>query len=153
MTTFLKNQTNWKAKQFTRYSFEEIEQIFNTVYKEVHTFVPIGTEVESERTKRAGQNLQQESSKKQKTGKASESAEEQKDKEADELSQEELQQMMIIVPEQGMNVEALQTEEGLSEAWIWLKRSSIQQNQTNDKERRNGLKLKRLFEPDNNYTL
>ncbi|GKD02100.1 hypothetical protein Tco_1177074 [Tanacetum coccineum] len=54
MTTFLKNQTNWKAKQFTRYSFEEIEQIFNTVYKEVHTFVPIGTEVESERTKRAG---------------------------------------------------------------------------------------------------
>ncbi|GJZ87433.1 putative ribonuclease H-like domain-containing protein [Tanacetum coccineum] len=65
-------------------------KIFNTVYKEVHTFVPMGTEVESERTKRAGQNLQQESSKKQKTGEASESAKEQKEKEADELSQEEL---------------------------------------------------------------
>ncbi|GKC58388.1 hypothetical protein Tco_1085986 [Tanacetum coccineum] len=78
--------------------------IFNTVYKEVHTFVPMGTEVESERTKRAGQNLQQESSKRQKTSEASELVVEQKDKEADELSQEELQQMMIIVPKQGMNI-------------------------------------------------
>ncbi|GJT32246.1 putative reverse transcriptase domain-containing protein [Tanacetum coccineum] len=33
-----------------------------------------------------------------------------RDKEVDELSQEELQQMMIIVPEQRMNVEALQTK-------------------------------------------
>nr|GFA27572.1 hypothetical protein [Tanacetum cinerariifolium] len=32
------------------------------------------------------------------------------DKEAHELSQEELQQMMIIVPMQGMNIEALQTK-------------------------------------------
>ncbi|GJS40831.1 xylulose kinase-1 [Tanacetum coccineum] len=43
------------------------------------------------------------------TGESSEPAEEPKDKE-EELSQEELQQMMIIVPEQGMNVEALQTK-------------------------------------------
>ncbi|GJW22331.1 hypothetical protein Tco_0032953 [Tanacetum coccineum] len=40
----------------------------------------------------------------------SELAEELRDKEADELSQEELQQMMIIVTEQGMNVEALKTK-------------------------------------------
>ncbi|GJU45959.1 hypothetical protein Tco_1203225 [Tanacetum coccineum] len=33
-----------------------------------------------------------------------------RNKEVDELSYEELQQMMIIVPEQGMNVEALQTK-------------------------------------------
>ncbi|GJW07517.1 hypothetical protein Tco_1569940 [Tanacetum coccineum] len=37
-------------------------------------------------------------------------AEEPRVKEANELSQEELQQMMIIVLEQGMNVEALQTK-------------------------------------------
>ncbi|GJT58467.1 hypothetical protein Tco_1002000 [Tanacetum coccineum] len=57
----------------------------------------------------AEEELDQESSKRQKTGESSELAEEPRDKEADELSQEELQQMMIIVPEQGMNVEALQT--------------------------------------------
>nr|GEZ98516.1 hypothetical protein [Tanacetum cinerariifolium] len=51
-------------------------------------------------------------SKRQKTGESSELAEELRDKEADELSQEELQQMMIIVLEQGMNIEALQIKEG-----------------------------------------
>ncbi|GJX81281.1 hypothetical protein Tco_0329430 [Tanacetum coccineum] len=58
----------------------------------------------------AEEELDQESSKRQKTGENSELAEEPRDKEADELSQEELQQMMIIVPAQGINVEALQTK-------------------------------------------
>ncbi|GJU73724.1 hypothetical protein Tco_1265129 [Tanacetum coccineum] len=58
----------------------------------------------------AEEELDQESSKRQKTGESSELAEEPKDKEADELSHEELQQTMIIVPEQGMNVESLQTK-------------------------------------------
>ncbi|GJT91146.1 hypothetical protein Tco_1079991 [Tanacetum coccineum] len=48
--------------------------------------------------------------KRQKTDEGLELAEEPRDKEADELSQEDLQQMMIIVPEKGMNVEALQTK-------------------------------------------
>ncbi|GKC86146.1 hypothetical protein Tco_1141863 [Tanacetum coccineum] len=57
----------------------------------------------------AEEELVQESSKRQKTGESSVSAKEPKDKE-EELSQERLQQMMIIVLEQGMNVEALQTK-------------------------------------------
>ncbi|GJS69387.1 putative reverse transcriptase domain-containing protein, partial [Tanacetum coccineum] len=43
-------------------------------------------------------------------GEGSEPVEESKDKESDELSQEQLQQLMIIVLEEGMNVEALQTK-------------------------------------------
>ncbi|GKB84729.1 hypothetical protein Tco_0957001 [Tanacetum coccineum] len=82
----------------------------------VNTFVPIESEVDragpelaARSSKRdAEEELDQESSKRQKAGESSELAEEPKDKE-EELSQEELQQMMIIVPEQGMNVEALQT--------------------------------------------
>ncbi|GJZ74102.1 hypothetical protein Tco_0638248 [Tanacetum coccineum] len=50
--------------------------------------------------------LNQESSKRQKIGEGSEPAKESKD----EMSQEQLQQLMIIVPEEGMNVEALQTK-------------------------------------------
>ncbi|GJU18441.1 hypothetical protein Tco_1146407 [Tanacetum coccineum] len=52
------------------------------------------------------QELNQESSKRQKIGEGSEPAEESKD----ELSQKQLQQLMIIVPEEGMNVEAPQTK-------------------------------------------
>ncbi|GKA51957.1 zf-CCHC domain-containing protein, partial [Tanacetum coccineum] len=57
----------------------------------------------------AEEELDQESSKRQKISESSEPAKEPKDKE-EKLSQEELQQMMIIVPKQGMNVEALQTK-------------------------------------------
>ncbi|GJY38007.1 hypothetical protein Tco_0424371 [Tanacetum coccineum] len=86
--------------------------------RRVNTFVPIESEVDravlklaAESSKRAAEEeLDQKNSKRQKTGERSELAEEPRDKEADELSQEELQQMMIIVPKQGMSVEALQTK-------------------------------------------
>nr|GEX36535.1 hypothetical protein [Tanacetum cinerariifolium] len=54
----------------------------------------------------AGEELDQGRSKKQKIGESSES----RNKDVDELSQKKLQQLMIIVLEQGMNVEALQTK-------------------------------------------
>ncbi|GKB23695.1 hypothetical protein Tco_0863096 [Tanacetum coccineum] len=80
--------------------------------------------------------------KRQKTGESSELAEEPRVKEADELSQEELQQMMIIVPEQGMNVKALQTN------GVWFKEITKSTEPTDDKEREIWVELKRLFKPD-----
>ncbi|GJX32442.1 hypothetical protein Tco_0242297 [Tanacetum coccineum] len=69
-------------------------------------------QLEDKRLKRAGQEGLEEPAKRQKIGEASGSVQEQSDEEpkADELSQEQLQQLMIIVPEEGMNVEALQTK-------------------------------------------
>ncbi|GKA85119.1 putative reverse transcriptase, RNA-dependent DNA polymerase, partial [Tanacetum coccineum] len=107
-----------KTKQLKGYSFDEIKTLFEITMRSVDTFVPIESEVDravpelaARSLKRvAKEELDQESSKRQKTGESSELAEEPRDKEADELSQEELQQMMIIVPEQGINVEALQTK-------------------------------------------
>ncbi|GJU92920.1 hypothetical protein Tco_1317676 [Tanacetum coccineum] len=108
----------YTLQQLRGYSFDEIKTLFETTMRKVNTFVPIEGEVDRADSelaagslKRAAEEeLDQESSKRQKTGESSELAEETRDKEADELSQEELQQMMIIVPEQGMNVEALQTK-------------------------------------------
>ncbi|GKC74218.1 hypothetical protein Tco_1120101, partial [Tanacetum coccineum] len=102
-------------QQLRGYSFDEIKTLFETTMRGVNTFVPIESEVDravpelavGSSKRDAEEELDQESSKRQKTGESSELAEEPRDKEADELSQEELQQMMIIVPEQGMNVEAL----------------------------------------------
>ncbi|GKE89828.1 hypothetical protein Tco_1567303 [Tanacetum coccineum] len=53
----------------------------------------------------AEEELGQESSKRQKIGESSQQA-----KQPDELSQEELHQLMIIVPEEGIIIEALQTK-------------------------------------------
>ncbi|GJV75591.1 hypothetical protein Tco_1507175 [Tanacetum coccineum] len=100
----------------------------------------------------AEEELAQESSKRQKTIESSVSSEEPKDKE-EELSQERLQQMMIIVPEQGMNVEALQTKEDLVKLWIMVKEKFNSTEPTKDKEREIWVELKRLFEPDTNDEL
>ncbi|GKB62752.1 hypothetical protein Tco_0918938, partial [Tanacetum coccineum] len=118
MSNYLKNMAGYTLRQLRGYSFDEIKTLFETTMRKVNTFVPIESEVDravpelaAGSSKRdAEEELDQESSKRQKTGESSELAEEPRDKEADELSQEELQQMMIIVPEQGMNVEALQTK-------------------------------------------
>ncbi|GJR42215.1 putative ribonuclease H-like domain-containing protein [Tanacetum coccineum] len=92
------------------------QNLFETTIRRVHTFVPMESESEivilelaaGSSKKDAEEELVQESSKRLKTGESSVPAEEPKDKE-EELSQERIHQIMIIVPEQGMNVEALQT--------------------------------------------
>nr|GEX44688.1 hypothetical protein [Tanacetum cinerariifolium] len=93
------------------------------------------------------EELDQGGSKRQHTSKSLDLAKELRDKEADELSQEELQQIMIIVPKQGMNVEALQTKypiidyeiytEGTKKYWKIIRVG----NHTE-------VELKRFFEPD-----
>ncbi|GJY82390.1 hypothetical protein Tco_0495766 [Tanacetum coccineum] len=103
MSTYLKNMAGYKHTQLKNKSFEEIQMLLEKELKRVNIFVDMDAEY-------AKEELDQESSKRQKTSESSKLAEEPRDKEPDELSQEELQQMMIIVPEQGMNVEALQTK-------------------------------------------
>nr|GFB29746.1 hypothetical protein [Tanacetum cinerariifolium] len=88
--------------------------------RRVNTFVSIKSKVDRavpelaavSSKKDAEEALDQGGYKRQKTGESSKLGKEPREKEAEELSQEELQQMMIIVLEQGMNVEASETKEG-----------------------------------------
>ncbi|GKA48219.1 hypothetical protein Tco_0741177 [Tanacetum coccineum] len=118
MSQYIKNMGSHKLKQLKSYSFDEIKNLFKITIKRVHTFVPMKSESERVIPELAAgiskrdteEELVQESSKRQKTGESSEPAEEPKDKEEEELSQERIEQIMIMVPEQGMNIEALQTK-------------------------------------------
>ncbi|GJW35450.1 hypothetical protein Tco_0058370 [Tanacetum coccineum] len=105
MCTYMKNMAGYKMEHFKGKSFYEVKEMFDNVYKQVTSFVPMDSVMEKERTKRAGLNLQEESSKRQKTREGSEPTEELK---ADEISQEDLQQMIIVVPVEEVFVEALQ---------------------------------------------
>ncbi|GJY03182.1 hypothetical protein Tco_0361334 [Tanacetum coccineum] len=132
-----------------------------TIESEVDKAVPKLAAKSSKRV--AEEELDQESSKRQKTGESSELAEEPRDKETPpkppppphmmELSQEKLQQMMIIVPEQGMNVAALQTKDDLVMLWSLVKEKFNSTKLTDNKEREIWVELKRLFEPDTNDEL
>ncbi|GKA48045.1 hypothetical protein Tco_0741003 [Tanacetum coccineum] len=131
MSTYLKSMAGYKHTQLKEKSFKKIPDMA------------------------AEEELDQESSKRRKTGESSELAEELRVKEADELSQVELQQMMIIVPEQGMNIEAIQLINPIIDWEMYTealgslvkeKFNSIEP--TYDKERKIWVELKRLFEPD-----
>ncbi|GKB45600.1 hypothetical protein Tco_0896353 [Tanacetum coccineum] len=112
MCNYIKNMGSHTLQQLKKLSFDEVKELFETTMKRVNTFTPMESDdtvpkvVAGSSKIDVEQELNQESSKRQKIGEGSEPAEESKD----ELSQEQLQQLMIIVPEEGMNVEALQTK-------------------------------------------
>ncbi|GJQ95526.1 putative ribonuclease H-like domain-containing protein [Tanacetum coccineum] len=138
MCNYIKHMGSHTLQQLRGYSFDEIKVLFEATVKRVNTFTLMESDdtvpkVVARSSKRsAEEELGEESSKRQKIGEGSEPAEESKDKESDELSQEQLQQLIIIVPEEGMNVEALQTKYPIID---WE------------------VELKRLFEPDTNDLL
>ncbi|GKA69187.1 hypothetical protein Tco_0775251, partial [Tanacetum coccineum] len=160
------------SERLKRLSFDEIKDLFETTMRRANTFVPMETEIrrgvpelvadssqaavtksaEAGGTKRAAEEeLSQQSSKKQKP---------------DELSQEELQQLMIIVPEERMNIEALQTKyliidwevfedmlktfdrDDLVKLWSLVQERFNSTEPTEDKEIEIWVELKRLFESD-----
>ncbi|GJS78123.1 hypothetical protein Tco_0728004 [Tanacetum coccineum] len=139
---------SYTLQQLRGYSFDEIKSLFEATMKRVNTFTPIKSDVDrivpkiaARSTKRAAEEeLGQQSSKKQKL---------------DELSQEELQQLMIIVPEEGMNIEAPQTKYPIIEREVYTEdlRILVQERfnltePVEDKEMEIWVELKRLFEPD-----
>ncbi|GJX26826.1 putative reverse transcriptase domain-containing protein [Tanacetum coccineum] len=101
-----------RMKDFKGMSYDDIRPIFEKVWDQVHSFVPLDSEEEVQRLKRAGQDVEAKPAKRQRTKEVSETVQEQTDEEPkiDELSQEQENQMVIIVPDEGINVEDLQTK-------------------------------------------
>nr|GEY41100.1 hypothetical protein [Tanacetum cinerariifolium] len=75
-------------------TFEEVKEKFNSIWKQIEDFIPMGSKEEAERIKRKDLSLEQESAKKQK-------ASEEVTKEAkspDEVPEEKVKEMMQLVP-------------------------------------------------------
>ncbi|GJX97114.1 hypothetical protein Tco_0352912 [Tanacetum coccineum] len=96
----------YKMKDFKGMSYDDIRPIFEKVWDQIHSFVPMDFKEEVQRLKRAGQDAEAKLAKRQRTKEVSKSVQEQ----TDELSQEQLDQMIIIVPYEGINVKSLQTK-------------------------------------------
>nr|GEV90344.1 putative reverse transcriptase domain-containing protein [Tanacetum cinerariifolium] len=91
MSNYIKHKGNYTLKQLKKLSFEEIKELFEAIMRRIQDFVLMKREGNKEVSKFAGAGGQL--------------VEEEK-----ELSQEDLQQLIIIAPEQGMNVEASQVK-------------------------------------------
>ncbi|GKB38731.1 hypothetical protein Tco_0883673 [Tanacetum coccineum] len=164
MSTYIKNQEGgYTLKQLKALSFEEVKEIFEATMRKVQSFVPMDSELEVQRLKRAGQDVVEEPVKKQRTEEASGSVQEQTSEEpkAEELSQEQLHQMIMII-RVGGHTEAYQTFDDmlkkfdrydLDKLWNLVKEIFRTTEPTKDKARELWVELKRLFEPDDNDTL
>nr|GFA70633.1 hypothetical protein [Tanacetum cinerariifolium] len=151
----IKGHAGWKIKDFKGMSFEQIEAKFNTVWKQIEDFMPMGSKEEAEMFKRKGLRLEQESEKKLKTSK--EVPEEVKSTE--EILERKVKEMMQLVPIEEVYVEALQVKhpiidwkhldrEDLNQLWELVKETLSIRLATSDKEMEIWVELKRLYEPD-----
>nr|GEV40873.1 putative reverse transcriptase, RNA-dependent DNA polymerase, Gag-polypeptide of LTR copia-type [Tanacetum cinerariifolium] len=138
MSNYIIHMGSYTLKQLKKLSFDEIKELFEATMRSIKDFVPIESEddkavpklAEARSLKRdAEEELDQKKSKKQKIGESSEP----RNKDVDEQSQEELQRSIRRSSE--LEITLSSTEP------------------TDDKERILWVKLKRLFEPDDNDEL
>nr|GEW00664.1 hypothetical protein [Tanacetum cinerariifolium] len=102
----IRNNLGWKVKDFKGMTFEEVEAKFNSVYKQIEDFIPMGSKEEAKRYKRKGIRFDQESSKKLKSSEeVIENA-----KSTDEIPEEKIKEMMQLIPIEEVYVEALQVK-------------------------------------------
>ncbi|GJQ98571.1 RNA-directed DNA polymerase, eukaryota [Tanacetum coccineum] len=110
MITYQKNMGRFTHNQLKNRSLEEIQMLYEKEQKWIDDFVPMDSELEVQRLKRAGQEVLEEPVKRQKIREASGSGEEQSAEKEKELSEEELQKLLVVVPVEEVYVEALQVK-------------------------------------------
>nr|GEV59108.1 hypothetical protein [Tanacetum cinerariifolium] len=105
MSNYIKNMGSYTLKQLKKLPFEEIKELFEATMRRIQDFFPMERKSDKE------------------TDEASGLVQEQPVEKEKELSQEDLQQLMIIAPEQGMNIEALQVKYPIIDREIYTKDS------------------------------
>nr|GEU62785.1 hypothetical protein [Tanacetum cinerariifolium] len=143
-------------------NFEEVEAKFNSVWKQIEDFIPMGSKEEAERIKRKGLSLEQESAKKFKPSK--EVTEEAKS--PDEVPKKKINEMIQLVLIEEVYVQALQVKhpiidwkvhsEGRRAYWKitrLVKETLSNRPPISDKEMELWVELSRLYEPDDDDQL
>nr|GFA60563.1 hypothetical protein [Tanacetum cinerariifolium] len=107
MRSYIKNIGGYTLKQLKKYSFKEIKMLFDRTMESIRKFVSMESEGQIEYSK-AGKGSSKRGESLKRHAKEELGQEHQKKQRVKEdLSQERLQQMMVIIPKQGIHVEAL----------------------------------------------
>ncbi|GJT54444.1 hypothetical protein Tco_0989498 [Tanacetum coccineum] len=67
MMVYLKNQGGYKMKDYKGMRYDDIRPIFEKLWDQIHSFVPMDSEEEVQRLKRAGQDVEAKPAKRQRT--------------------------------------------------------------------------------------
>nr|GEW16832.1 retrovirus-related Pol polyprotein from transposon TNT 1-94 [Tanacetum cinerariifolium] len=135
----------WKVKDFRGMTSEEVEAKFNSVWKQLEDFIPMGSKEEAERIKRKGLSLEQENAKKQKISEevTEENAKKQK-------ISEEITRLGGSSASYQFFIDLLKhlDREDLNQLWRLVKETLSNRPPTSDKEMELWVELSRLYEPD-----
>nr|GEZ11060.1 hypothetical protein [Tanacetum cinerariifolium] len=134
MSNYIKNIRGYTLKQLKQYSFEEIKMLFDRTIESIRKFVPMESEGQIADSKTGEGSLKEGESIRRPTKEELGQEQQKKQKVKEDLSQERLQQMMVIIPEQGIH--------------SLVKERFSSSNLTEDKEIALWVELKRQFEPD-----
>nr|GEY79580.1 hypothetical protein [Tanacetum cinerariifolium] len=153
----IKGHAGWKTKDFKGMSFEQIEAKFNTFWKQIEDFIPMGSKEETERFKRKGLRLEQVSAKKLKTSeevpeevKATKEVPEEKVHTEGQRSYWKITRLGGSSASYQFFVDVLKhlDREDLNQLWRLVKESLNIRLAASDKEMELWVELKRLYEPD-----
>ncbi|GKE19085.1 hypothetical protein Tco_1426662 [Tanacetum coccineum] len=152
--------------QLKNKSLEEIQKLYEREQKWINDFVPMdseegGKKAESSKKEAASSKKRQkadpddENVKIHKIGEASGSGEEKSAEKEKELSEEELHKLLVIVPMEELVIQPLQKfdRDDLVKLWDLVKERFNTTEPADDKEKELWVKLKRLFELDNDDIL
>nr|GEX22101.1 hypothetical protein [Tanacetum cinerariifolium] len=110
MSNYIKNIGGYTLKQLKQYYFKEIKMLFDKTIESIRKFVLMESEGQIVDSKAGEGSLKEGESLKRPAIEELGQEQQKKQNVKEDLSQERLLQMMVIIPEQGIHVEALQTK-------------------------------------------
>ncbi|GJY69695.1 hypothetical protein Tco_0472677 [Tanacetum coccineum] len=153
MVMYLKNQGGYKMNYFKGMKYEDIRPIFEKVWDQIQSFVPMDSEYKEKGSKKKAGGSRKKTLARKRAGEKQSDQSAKRQKMKDDAEKEDFKEYLNIVPEEGMNVEALQTKDDLVKLWKLVKDRFISTEPNDDKEKVLWVEMKRLFEPDTNDLL
>nr|GFB20628.1 hypothetical protein [Tanacetum cinerariifolium] len=153
----IRSNLGWKVKDFRGMTFKEVEAKFNSVWKQLEDFIPMGSKEEAERFKRKGITFEQESAKKQKTLKEVPEEAMSSEKVPEEKVYHEGQRSYWKITRLGGSSASYQffidllkhlDREDLNQLCRLVKETPNNRPHTSDKEMELWVEMSRLYEPD-----
>ncbi|GJR73212.1 putative ribonuclease H-like domain-containing protein [Tanacetum coccineum] len=122
MVMYLKNQGGYKINYFKGIKYEEIKPIFEKVWDQIQSFAPMNSEKEKGSEKKGSRKK---SLAKKRAGEKQSDRSAKRQKMKDDAEKEQFKEYLNIVPEEGMNVEALKTKYLLIDWEIYTEDSRV----------------------------
>ncbi|GJV85308.1 putative ribonuclease H-like domain-containing protein [Tanacetum coccineum] len=122
MVMYLKNQGGYKMNYFKGMKYEDIRPIFEKVWDQIQSFVPMDSEDKEKGSKKKARGSRKKTLARKRAGEKQSDQSAKRQKMKDDAEKEDFKEYLNIVPEEGMNVELKRLYEPDTDDLIELQR-------------------------------